>query len=224
MHLLPNLVLWMNLLLRYGIVKAVATGANTDRDEPVRQRSLRDAQPRAGAAPGREQPEPGVAGRPRRRDRPDQGDRVRSGRRAARRAACWPRWTRRRAPELVDLRSRTDPDSQGAGGLGLEVNVDYLAACLLDLTGAERHLEIRRGDQRGRPPGRVLADLAAFAAEMVRAATAKACAWAGSPWRAGLVDGRTGPTRPNLGWRGGGRLADSHSTHPARLYWRWRGR
>ena len=40
----------------------------------------------------------------------------------------------------------------GPAGLGLEVNVDYLAACVVDLTGTVRHRELRPGDQRGRAP------------------------------------------------------------------------
>ncbi len=38
----------------------------------------------------------------------------------------------------------------GPAGLGLEINVDYLAACVVDLTGAVRRHETRPGDQRGR--------------------------------------------------------------------------
>ncbi|WP_052442358.1 ROK family protein [Streptacidiphilus neutrinimicus] len=55
------------------------------------------------------------------------------------------------------------PASAGWVGLGLEVNVDHLAACVVDLTGAVRRQVTVDGDQRGREPGPVLADLAALA-------------------------------------------------------------
>ncbi|MFJ6955555.1 sugar kinase, partial [Micromonospora aurantiaca] len=38
--------------------------------------------------------------------------------------------------------------SDGPAGLGLEVNVDYLAACVVDLTGTVRHHLVRRADLR----------------------------------------------------------------------------
>ncbi len=90
----------------------------------------------------------------------------------------------------------------GPAGLGLEINVDYLAACVLDLTGATRVLQIRHGDQRGRRPARVLADLARLAAaarsEAADADLQVAGIAVGVP---GLVDG-DGLVRvaPNLGW------------------------
>lgn len=36
----------------------------------------------------------------------------------------------------------------GPAGLGLEVNVDYLAACVVDLTGEVRHHSVHRADLR----------------------------------------------------------------------------
>ena len=38
----------------------------------------------------------------------------------------------------------------GPAGLGLEINVDYLAACVVDLLGTSRCREVAVGDQRGR--------------------------------------------------------------------------
>jgi predicted NBD/HSP70 family sugar kinase len=93
--------------------------------------------------------------------------------------------------------------AQGPAGLGLEVNVDYLAACVLDLTGAQRQLEVRRRDLRGRGPGRVLSDLADLAADAVAAAAADGLRVAGAVIGVpGLVAG-DGVVRlaPNLGWR-----------------------
>ncbi|MBO0871559.1 MAG: MarR family transcriptional regulator, partial [Micromonosporaceae bacterium] len=50
----------------------------------------------------------------------------------------------------------------GPAGLGLEVNVDYLAAVVVDLTGSVRHRAMHRADQRGRDPGAVGSSLAAL--------------------------------------------------------------
>lgn len=89
----------------------------------------------------------------------------------------------------------------GPAGLGLEVNVDYTAACVVDLAGHVRHLEVLEGDQRGASPEDVVAALG-------RAATAAAkrtglrlhAATVALP---GLVRAPTGPLQlaPNLGWR-----------------------
>jgi predicted NBD/HSP70 family sugar kinase len=82
----------------------------------------------------------------------------------------------------------------------LEINVDYLAAAVVDLTGAVRHLEVRQADQRDRAPGDVLADVAELAA---RARDAVDVPLAGARLAVpGLVDAH-GLVRlaPNLGWR-----------------------
>jgi predicted NBD/HSP70 family sugar kinase len=88
----------------------------------------------------------------------------------------------------------------GPAGLGLEINVDFLAAAVVDLTGAVRHHVVHRVDQRGRPPERVLADVARMAAEAVDGVDLTvAAARLAVP---GLVNG-DGLVRvaPNLGWR-----------------------
>lgn len=90
----------------------------------------------------------------------------------------------------------------GPAGLGLEINVDYLAACVLDLTGATRVLRVRHRDQRGRRPARVLADLARLAGEARAAAAAEGLVVAGTCVGVpGLVNGG-GLVRvaPNLDW------------------------
>ena len=93
--------------------------------------------------------------------------------------------------------------STGPAGLGLEINVDYLAACVLDLTGAIRVLRLQHRDQRGRQPTRVLADLgrlaSAAAGEAARAGLTVVGVCVGVP---GLVNG-DGVIRvaPNLDWR-----------------------
>jgi predicted NBD/HSP70 family sugar kinase len=97
----------------------------------------------------------------------------------------------------------------GPAGLGLEINVDYLAAAVVDLTGAVRHRVVRRVDQRDRPPLDVLADVATMAAEAVDAVGAGDATGAAGLTVAGarlavpgLVDG-DGLVRvaPNLEWR-----------------------
>lgn len=88
----------------------------------------------------------------------------------------------------------------GPAGLGLEINVDYLAAAVVDLTGAVRHLEVRQADQRDRTPADVLTDVAELAA---RARDAVDLPLAGARLAVpGLVDAH-GLVRlaPNLGWR-----------------------
>ncbi|WP_228564049.1 ROK family protein [Catenulispora rubra] len=93
------------------------------------------------------------------------------------------------------------PAADGPAGLGLEINVDYLAACVVDLTGAVRATVIRHGDQRGRAVAEVLADLAGAAGE----ATAEAgLTVAGAALAVpGLVEAPHGRIRraPNLVWQ-----------------------
>ncbi|MEV4256015.1 ROK family transcriptional regulator [Spirillospora sp. NPDC049652] len=91
----------------------------------------------------------------------------------------------------------------GAAGLGLEVNVDYLAACVLDLGKQVRYRHVVSSDNRGRPPADVLAALAALAAEAVTAVAGQGLAVAGAAVALpGLLDRERGVVRhaPNLGW------------------------
>src|SRR5258705_6438567 len=89
--------------------------------------------------------------------------------------------------------------ADGPAGLGLEVNVDYLAGCLVDLTGAVRRHEVRPADQRGRPLEAVLDDLAALARKLIAgAAQPIGGAALAVP---GLVADGVVRLAPNLGWR-----------------------
>ncbi|TDE21435.1 ROK family transcriptional regulator [Actinomadura sp. 6K520] len=91
----------------------------------------------------------------------------------------------------------------GAAGLGLEVNVDYLAACVLDLGKRVRYRHVISSDHRGRAPGAVLAALSALAAEAVAAVAAQGLSVAGAAVALpGLLDREDGVVRhaPNLGW------------------------
>ncbi|HTZ42927.1 MAG TPA: ROK family protein [Jatrophihabitans sp.] len=58
---------------------------------------------------------------------------------------------------------------EGPAALGLEANVDYLAAGLLDLTGAARAHRRVEVDNRRRPPEAILDDLAALCRELAPA-------------------------------------------------------
>ncbi|MES9539644.1 ROK family protein [Actinomadura sp. NPDC000600] len=91
----------------------------------------------------------------------------------------------------------------GAAGLGLEVNVDYLSACVLDLAKQVRYRHVVSSDNRGREPGAVLAALSALAGEAVAAAAGQGLTVAGAAVALpGLLDRENGVVRhaPNLGW------------------------
>ncbi|WP_433469262.1 ROK family protein [Spirillospora sp. CA-128828] len=91
----------------------------------------------------------------------------------------------------------------GAAGLGLEVNVDYLAACVLDLAKQVRYRHVISSDNRDREPGAVLAAVSALAADAVAAAAGQGLTVAGAAVALpGLLDRDTGVVRhaPNLGW------------------------
>jgi predicted NBD/HSP70 family sugar kinase len=91
----------------------------------------------------------------------------------------------------------------GPAGLGLEVNVDYLAACVVDLAGQLRHHTVRRADLRPVSPADALARLAELAAAARADAQRQGLTLAGAALAVpGLVDA-AGLVRlaPNLGWR-----------------------
>ncbi|WP_329103775.1 ROK family transcriptional regulator [Micromonospora sp. NBC_01699] len=106
--------------------------------------------------------------------------------------------------------------TDGPAGLGLEINVDYLAACVVDLTGAVRHRAVRRVDLRPISPAEVLNDLGDLAATARAEAHRQRLVLAGTALAVpGLVTS-TGVVRlaPNLGWRDVD-LAGGLNTHPA---------
>jgi len=91
----------------------------------------------------------------------------------------------------------------GPAGLGLEINVDYLAACVVDLTGVLRHRLVTRADQRLLPPAAALAALSELAVRALAAAEADGLVIAGA---ALAVPGLVAPgglvrVAPNLGWQ-----------------------
>ncbi|WP_326943406.1 ROK family transcriptional regulator [Amycolatopsis sp. NBC_01307] len=86
--------------------------------------------------------------------------------------------------------------------LGLEINVDYLAVRVLDLTGAVRFAARRDRDNRGSRPKKVLAELQALAGEAITEARRLGLDLAGAVL---AVSGPVGAgvlfSAPNLGWQ-----------------------
>ncbi len=90
----------------------------------------------------------------------------------------------------------------GPAGLGLEINVDYLAACVVDLTGEVRHHAMVHADQRPRRPEEVLEAAATLAAQAVETAAASGLRVAGAALAVpGLISAGVIRRAPNLGWR-----------------------
>jgi predicted NBD/HSP70 family sugar kinase len=91
----------------------------------------------------------------------------------------------------------------GPAGLGLEINVDYLAACVVDLTGAVRHRFVAHADQRPVPAETAFAGLGDLAAQARAAAEADGLILAGAALAVpGLVaEGGLVRLAPNLGWQ-----------------------
>ncbi len=86
-------------------------------------------------------------------------------------------------------------------GLGMEINVDYLAACVLDLAGTVRHRAHLTADQRGRTPSQTWAGLGTLARAAHKAAVAQGLSIAGAMVALpGLVSEQTVRIAPNLGW------------------------
>ncbi|HKT01772.1 MAG TPA: ROK family transcriptional regulator [Rugosimonospora sp.] len=91
----------------------------------------------------------------------------------------------------------------GPAGLGLEINVDYLAACVLDLAGTVRHRATEWTDQRNREPAEVVASLAQLARSATGAAADQGLEAVGVAVAVpGLVQDGVVRLAPNLGWRG----------------------
>ncbi|WP_320777180.1 ROK family transcriptional regulator [Streptomyces sp. CRN 30] len=92
---------------------------------------------------------------------------------------------------------------RGPAGIGAEVGVDHLAVCAVDLRGEVRARAVRHAENRGRPPGPVLAELAALVRQVIDGAEREGM------WPAGLAvavpglvarDARTVVRAPNLDW------------------------
>lgn len=92
---------------------------------------------------------------------------------------------------------------ESVAGLGLEINVDYLAACVVDLTGQVRHHQVQASDSHGSGPEQVLDDLATLGRAAIDACEEQGLMPIATTVAApGLVDVDTGTLvfAPNLGW------------------------
>jgi predicted NBD/HSP70 family sugar kinase len=92
-------------------------------------------------------------------------------------------------------------DPSGAAGLGLEANVDYLAALVTDLAGTVRYRHVVSRDNRDRSPSEVFTDLADLGAAAKSAADEQGLALAGTCIAVpGTVEDGRVLRAPNLGW------------------------
>jgi predicted NBD/HSP70 family sugar kinase len=94
---------------------------------------------------------------------------------------------------------------EGMAGLGLAVNVDYLAACVVDLARRTRVQYVEVGDNRARDPATVVELLARLAAAAVAAARTQGLTIPATCVAVpGLVDQDSGTVlrAPNLDWTG----------------------
>jgi predicted NBD/HSP70 family sugar kinase len=91
----------------------------------------------------------------------------------------------------------------GPAGLGLEINVDYLAACVVSLTGEVRHRFVEPSDQRFLSPVSALEALGALAGRARAAAEADGLTLAGVTLAVPGLVAADGLVRvaPNLGWQ-----------------------
>jgi predicted NBD/HSP70 family sugar kinase len=93
----------------------------------------------------------------------------------------------------------------GMAGLGLEVNVDYLAACVVDLARRTRVQYVEVGDNRARDPAAVVEQLVRLGGAAVAAAATQGLTISATCVAVpGLVDQETGTVvrAPNLDWTG----------------------
>ena len=91
----------------------------------------------------------------------------------------------------------------GYVGVGLEINVDYLAVCVANLVGEVCTLRTRPGDNRGQSPARVLGRAVRMANNAIASAQAAGLTVAGLAVAVpGPVETDRGLVRlaPNLGW------------------------
>ncbi|UDY24953.1 ROK family transcriptional regulator [Nocardioides sp. Kera G14] len=90
---------------------------------------------------------------------------------------------------------------QGLAGLGLEINVDYLAAMLIDLTGTVRYRHVVTVDNRRRSAEEVQAAVAELATAAAESAREQGLPLAGASLAVpGVVEPAGVVRAPNLGW------------------------
>ncbi|WP_327294206.1 MULTISPECIES: ROK family protein [unclassified Streptomyces] len=93
------------------------------------------------------------------------------------------------------------PARTGVAGVGVEINVDYVSVCVVDLAGTGRVRLTEHLDNRGTPPAGVLARAARVAARALESAREQDLRPVGVQLALpGLVSGGTVRQAPNLGW------------------------
>ncbi|MFF8841346.1 ROK family protein [Streptomyces sp. NPDC015127] len=89
----------------------------------------------------------------------------------------------------------------GVAGLGVEINVDYVSVCVVDLAGTDRVRLVEHLDNRSAPPDRVLGRAAGIAARALASAAEQDLRPVGAALALpGLVAGGSVRQAPNLGW------------------------
>ncbi|MET9050604.1 ROK family protein [Streptomyces rhizosphaericola] len=89
----------------------------------------------------------------------------------------------------------------GPAGLGVEINIDYVSVCVVDLAGTGRVRQTEHLDNRGAPAGEVLARAARIAARTLDSAREQELRPVGATLALpGLVSGGSVRQAPNLGW------------------------
>ncbi|WP_329061707.1 ROK family protein [Streptomyces sp. NBC_01429] len=89
----------------------------------------------------------------------------------------------------------------GPAGIGVEINIDYVSVCVVDLAGTDRVRLTEHLDNRGAAPAGVLARGARIAARTLESAAEQELHPVGVQLALpGLVSGGTVRQAPNLGW------------------------
>ncbi|WP_328718295.1 ROK family protein [Streptomyces sp. NBC_00247] len=89
----------------------------------------------------------------------------------------------------------------GPAGIGVEVNIDYVSVCVVDLAGTGRVRQTEHLDNRGEPPEEVLVRAARIAARTLDSAREQELHPVGAALALpGLVSGGAVRQAPNLGW------------------------
>lgn len=90
----------------------------------------------------------------------------------------------------------------GPAGLGVEINIDYIAVCVVGLAGTDRVRLVEHVDNRGVQPSEVLARAARLTARAIGSAAEQELVPAGVHVALpGLVTGGAVRQAPNLGWQ-----------------------
>ncbi|MFF3286509.1 ROK family protein [Streptomyces sp. NPDC003023] len=89
----------------------------------------------------------------------------------------------------------------GVAGIGVEINVDYVSVCVVDLAGTDRVRLVEHLDNRGAAPAEVFGRAARIAARALTSSTEQELRPVGAELALpGLVAGGAVLQAPNLGW------------------------